>query len=205
MESGASSQMRFGATGPTFYGYNEGLTQADANRYCTMLQPDTFLVTVNTLEENNFLYKWVVGMLGHNARPVWIGLHVGSSGLMQWYSGETSAYTNWEEIPGPSDGATMFDVQPNNQVHNQVDLTSQWKPEDPYSERMFICEHRPKGMGAPTTTQPGVNMRPVLLSNNRNNLMGVLRGGAFGGSRLQEVRRGRPASYRMNPYFAVRP
>nr|CBX45522.1 SM30 alpha protein [Paracentrotus lividus] len=213
------------ASAPVVVNNQDGLFQGAANAYCGRMYPGATLVTVNDLQENNFLYEWAVRMMVE-PQPVWIGLHVGPMGQWQWFSGEPVNFTNWEgmmaPMPEPGLGAVIFDADIRNQMfNNQVEITPQWVPEEAMNDRhAIICEYHPSGMTAPTsatvapttagvmptgTTMAPASGGPVLM---RNNPAPLQNGGAFGGSRLFEVprrQRNRPSNYRMNRYYGVMP
>ncbi|XP_795983.3 30 kDa spicule matrix protein alpha-like [Strongylocentrotus purpuratus] len=222
------------ASGPLIVNNENGLFQAAANMYCGQMHPGANLVTVNSLTENNFLYEWAVRMMVEPV-PVWIGLHVGPTGLWQWYSGEPVTYTNWEgmRVPQaePGLGAMIFDAEIANQVfNNQVEIAPQWVPEEAINDRhSIICEYHPSGItaatNAPTTDTPATDppttppmttapptaattRSPVQFQNNPMNIVNRLTGGRFGGSLLHEVpqrQQMRPSNYKINPIYGVQP
>nr|XP_054775223.1 30 kDa spicule matrix protein alpha-like [Lytechinus pictus] len=136
-------------------------------------------------------------------------------------------------VAAPGMGAMLFDADliPTGPVpQNPVEITGKWTSEVAHSMAMgeylgMICKHSlvTTPTEAPTTTAATINevtttaptttpstvvpmttVRPVMLNNNPAHLRDILRGGRYGGSRLFEVQR-RPANYRQNPYYAVRP
>lgn len=203
----------------------EGKTQDVANLFCASQHFGATLVTLNDMEENDFLYSWVVDMM-FDPVPVWIGLHAHPTPTgyeWQWFDKkEPVLFTNWDRPTAPvvmaGLGALLFDADLPMPPPNGIEISGKWRSTEGLglqAEPMgLICEyslhHGPiqtptattNGVG--TTKPPPTPFQPVLLKNNPANLRDILRGGPFGGSQLHEVPR-KPASYRKNPYFAVQP
>ncbi|XP_071477052.1 30 kDa spicule matrix protein-like [Diadema antillarum] len=195
-----------------------GLNQTGANIRCQNEKAGASLVTLNSEDENNFLYGWILSGTvdpGH----VWLGLHIDASSMTwRWLSGENVTHTNWEDPQatiGPFQepfGAVIFEASIQNQPQgpNTIDISSQWRMEEARTFRSFVCEYRLPTATNATTNNQGAMLREYNQHPEQRPLNNFAAGIAgLAGSRLHEVVRSqryrRPPTNRHDHSFAVLP
>lgn len=129
--------------------------QAAAHNDCGLDQPGSGLVTINTVEENNFIFEWI-GRFAAEPTPVWTGLYqprVAWQGPI-WFSGERGILDLVEPLDY-GEGAVLF-------LNDLRRYGPRWESEDPFewgSRPSALCEyklsHTPPtaSPSAPTTKQ----------------------------------------------------
>ncbi|XP_041453237.1 30 kDa spicule matrix protein-like [Lytechinus variegatus] len=122
--------------------------QVAAHQECGLEQPGAGLVTINTVEENNFIFEWIT-RFASEPTTVWIGLfqpRVARQGPV-WFSGERGILDLVEPLDY-GEGAVLF-------LNDRRRYSPRWEGEDPFewgSRPSALCEY--KVTQAPPTTPP---------------------------------------------------
>ena len=105
----------------------------NANNICSTINQG-HLATINSLEENNFLYNTIISFVPNN---YWIGLSdVSSESNFEWVTGEFVNYTNWN-FSEPNGGVNENYVEVYS-INSQ--WPSMWNDAPGYVERYYVLE-----------------------------------------------------------------
>ncbi|XP_071842242.1 alpha-N-acetylgalactosamine-specific lectin-like isoform X2 [Apostichopus japonicus] len=128
------------AYGGSQYCYMEGLeTYQAAASYCRQYTQYSYLVTVDSIEENTFLNDLVQERNTDGFSDTWIGLNDLEVDF-EWIteSGEPATFFNWETKHGDPQGDTPGESC----VHMTIVYDGRWLDGECGDVKHYICEHR---------------------------------------------------------------